>query len=128
LGPPPAHRTWSGNFHWSVADVGSVLFDLAEARVATLLGATESADPEDITALRWPTSPPYNERDRIDLALAEQIVIDVNGATDTMIHDLHRRIGTARIDAFVVALWLIGATARASLVLGVAPRFEGGNS
>jgi alkylhydroperoxidase family enzyme len=115
---------------WDATD--PVLLELCRIRMATLLAyPAEQArrtvraraaglDEAKVAELpRWPTSPRFDARERVCLALAEQFVIDANGVTDEHIADVTAQLGPEACYAFVQALSVVETFQRACLTLGI---------
>jgi alkylhydroperoxidase family enzyme len=114
---------------WSQDVLAPAILELCRLRIAQLLGAAdelarrtpgvEGLDESLVDTLaQWPTAPGFDERQRVCLGYAEQILIDAQGVSDD---DAARVIGVVGEGGFLVLTYGCGffeTTQRAGLLLG----------
>jgi alkylhydroperoxidase family enzyme len=110
------------------------LMELIRLRFAQLLGADgelERRTPQAVAAgiddatvaelAQWPTSPRFDDRDRLALGWAEQWLVDVTGVTDDDAAALQAAFSERELAQLTMAVAVFEMTTRACVALTAAP-------
>jgi alkylhydroperoxidase family enzyme len=107
------------------AAVAPRLLELCRMRIRMLLGVADRADLErdpQLAALAdYPSSPLFDETERLALEFTEQYVMDVAGTPDALVAALVERLGPADAYGLVMALYAIDQSERLRISVRVHP-------
>jgi hypothetical protein len=98
------------------------LLELGRARVRTLLGGELATDdPRLLAVADYARSELFTDTERLAVEFAEQYVLDVANTPDELVAQLHDRLGTEGLYAFVMGLYAVDQAERLELSAAVYP-------